>query len=56
MTNGPRLHVLYTGMTGYLPRRVFQHKHKLLRGFTSRYNLTRLVYYEMFAYPRDAIA
>ncbi len=56
MTNGPRSHVLYTGMTGYLPRRVFQHKHKLFPGFTSRYNLTRLVYYEMFAYPGDAIA
>jgi putative endonuclease len=56
MTNGPRSHVLYTGITGYLPRRVFQHKHKLLPGFTSRYHVTRLVYYEMFAYPGDAIA
>jgi putative endonuclease len=43
-------------MTGYLLRRVFQHKHKLLPGFTCHYNLTRLVYYEMFAYPGDAIA
>jgi putative endonuclease len=56
MTNRPRSHVLYTGLTGYLLRRAFQHKHKLLPGFTCHYNLTRLVYYEMFAYPGDAIA
>ena len=48
MTNGPRSHVLYTGVTGNLSRRVFEHKHKLVPGFTSRYNLTRLAYYEMF--------
>ena len=43
MTNGPRSHVLYAGITGNLPRRVFEHKSKLGTGFTSRYNLTRLV-------------
>jgi putative endonuclease len=56
MTNGPRSHVLYTGITGDLLRRVFQHKNKLSSGFTSRYNLTRLVYYEEFVYPDAAIA
>jgi putative endonuclease len=56
MTNGPRSHVLYTGVTGSLPRRVFEHKNKLSPGFTSRYNLTRLVYYDMFVYPAEAIA
>ena len=40
MTNNQRFHVLYTGITGDLPRRVFEHKHKLTPGFTSRYNLT----------------
>jgi putative endonuclease len=55
MTNRPRSHVLYTGITGDLPHRVFQHKSKLLPGFTSRYNLTRLVYYEEFLYPDAAI-
>ena len=55
MTNGPRSHVLYTGITGDLPRRVFEHKNKLVPGFTSRYNLTRLAYYEAFAYPDLAI-
>ena len=55
MTNRPRSHVLYTGITGDLPHRVFQHKNKLTPGFTSRYNLTRLVYYEEFVYPDAAI-
>src|SRR5260370_1698862 len=56
MTNRPRSHVLYTGISGNLSRRVFQHKNKLVPGFTSRYNLTRLVYYECFVYPDPALA
>jgi putative endonuclease len=56
MTNGPRSAVLYTGVTGQLVRRVWQHKQKRVPGFTSRYNLTRLVYYERFYYPDAAIA
>ena len=55
MTNRPRSHVLYTGVTGNLLRRVWEHKNKVLPGFTSRYNLTRLVHYESFAYPDAAI-
>ena len=55
MTNRSRSHVLYTGITGNLSRRVFEHKNKLVEGFTSRYNLTRLVYYEAYAYPGLAI-
>lgn len=55
MTNRPRSHVLYTGVTGDLPHRVFQHKNKLVPGFTSRYSLTRLAYYEEFVYPDAAI-
>jgi putative endonuclease len=55
MTNRPRSHALYTGIAGDLTRRVFQHKNKLVPGFTSRYNLTRLVYYEEFVYPDAAI-
>jgi putative endonuclease len=55
MTNGPKSAVLYTGITGNLPHRVWQHKHKLTPGFTSRYNLTCLVYYERFFYPDAAI-
>ena len=56
MASNSRKHVLYTGVTGNLPRRVFEHKQRLTQGFTRRYNVTRLVYYERFAYPGDAIA
>ena len=55
MTNNQRSHVLYTGITGDLPRRIHEHKNKLTPGFTSQYNLTRLVYCEMFSYPGGAI-
>ena len=36
MTNGPKSAVLYAGITGNLPHRVWQHKNKLIPGFTSR--------------------
>ena len=47
---------LYTGMTNNLQRRVYEHKHKLGEGFTKKYNVTRLVYYEQFREVRDAVA
>ena len=37
---------LYTGMTSNLKRRVYEHKQKLRDGFTKKYNVTRLAYYE----------
>jgi len=45
----------YTGVTNDLERRVFEHKHKVVKGFTERYNITRLVYFESFEYILDAI-
>jgi putative endonuclease len=48
--------VLYTGVTSDLKKRVWEHKEKLVDGFTKRYNVTKLVYYEVFADIRDAIA
>ncbi|NLU48786.1 MAG: GIY-YIG nuclease family protein [Syntrophomonadaceae bacterium] len=39
--------VLYTGVTSDLKRRVYEHKHKLVEGFTKKYNVNRLVYYEV---------
>ena len=47
---------LYTGMTNNLQRRVYEHKNKLIDGFTKKYNVTRLVYYELYHDVRDAIA
>jgi putative endonuclease len=48
--------VLYTVMTNNLERRVYQHKNKVTEGFTSKYNVDRLVYMETFGDVRDAIA
>ena len=44
MTNVSR--TLYTGVTNNLVRRVYEHKNKIIPGFTSRYNITELVYFE----------
>ena len=38
--------VMYIGMTNNLTTRLYQHKHKLVEGFTSAYNVNKLVYYE----------
>jgi putative endonuclease len=51
-----RSRVLYVGVTNDLARRVNEHKQGLIAGFTSRYRVTRLVYFEEFADIRDAIA
>ena len=50
-----RSKVLYTGVTSDLVRRVYQHKQKLVEGFTKKYNLTKLVYYEAGDDVRTAI-
>jgi putative endonuclease len=39
-------HVLYVGMTNNLERRIYEHKNKLIKGFTEKYNLNKLVYFE----------
>jgi len=48
--------VLYTGVTNDLCRRVLEHKLKQVPGFTARYNVNRLVYYESYSRIQDAIA
>jgi putative endonuclease len=48
--------VLYVGVTNNIERRVFEHKEKIEGGFTARYNVNRLVYFETYHDVRDAIA
>jgi putative endonuclease len=48
--------MLYVGVTNDLQKRVFQHKFKLIPGFTQKYNLYKLVYFEEFGDIRAAIA
>jgi putative endonuclease len=47
--------VLYVGITNDLIRRVYEHKNKLIEGFTEEYNVDKLVYYELFNDPINAI-
>ena len=47
--------VLYTGITNDLKRRVYEHKEKFVAGFTKKYNVSKLVYYEAFEDPENAI-
>ena len=48
--------VLYIGVTSNLVGRIYQHKHKLVDGFSSSYNLTKLVYFEVSQDISSAIA
>jgi putative endonuclease len=54
MASGPN-GTLYTGMTNDLSRRVYEHREKLVEGFTKRYGVKRLVYFEVFPTAPDAI-
>jgi putative endonuclease len=40
--------VIYTGVTSDLKKRVYEHREKCIDGFTKKYNVTKLVYYEVF--------
>ena len=48
--------VLYTGVTNDLRRRVWAHREGIVKGFTKRYNVRKLVYFEQYGDPRTAIA
>ncbi|MEH2392322.1 MAG: GIY-YIG nuclease family protein [Nostoc sp.] len=48
--------VLYTGVTNNLQRRVYEHKEKIIEGFTKKYNITKLVSYEVFEDAYTAIS
>jgi len=47
--------VLYIGITHDLKKRVYEHKEKFVDGFTKKYNVSKLVYYEIFEDPENAI-
>ncbi len=47
--------VLYIGVTNDLERRIFEHKNKIVKGFTSRYNVDQLMYFEKFTNINEAI-
>jgi putative endonuclease len=51
-----RSRTLYIGVTGSLQKRMFEHKRKLHTGFTATYNCNRLVWFERFVDPGNAIA
>jgi putative endonuclease len=54
MTNHSK--TLYTGMTNDINRRVYEHKQKLISGFTQKYNINKLVYFEETTDVTEAIA
>jgi putative endonuclease len=53
MTNKSK--TLYVGATNNLQRRVYEHKNKMIQGFTSKYNITKVVYFEVFNDIESAI-
>jgi putative endonuclease len=48
--------VLYVGLTNDFVRRIWEHKSKMIEGFTKKYNIDKLVYYEKFDDTNSAIA
>ena len=47
--------VLYTGVTNNLIKRMYQHKNKMVAGFTAKYNINKLIYYEVYIDINEAI-
>jgi putative endonuclease len=47
--------VLYTGITNNLKRRLYEHKNKLVKGFTEKYNVNKLVYFDITTDVKVAI-
>jgi putative endonuclease len=47
--------VLYTGVTSDLKKRIWEHKERIVKRFTEKYNIDKLVYFEIFNDPENAI-
>ena len=64
MTRQPAIYIitnkrngtLYTGVTSNLPKRIWEHKNKITKGFSAKYKLSRLVYFEAFEEMNQAIS
>ncbi len=54
LANRPR-GTLYVGVTSSLLRRIYQHKEKMVEGFSAKYDLSKLVYFEKFENIRNAV-
>jgi len=50
-----RSRVLYVGVTSELKQRIWKHRTKAIKGFTAKYNVDRLMYYEVYSDPFTAI-
>ncbi len=48
--------MLYTGVTNNLERRLFEHKNKLIKGFASKYNICKIIWYDIFESSYEAIS
>jgi predicted GIY-YIG superfamily endonuclease len=55
-TANKRNGTIYTGVTSYLPKRAFEHREGLVKGFSARYGCKRLVWYELHETMLEAIA
>jgi len=47
--------VLYTGVTSDLKKRIWEHKEKVIDGFTKNYNINKLIFFEIYNDPENAI-
>ncbi len=56
ITTNQRNNVLYTGITNNIARRIYEHKNKIVKGFTSKYNIDKLIYIEEYSNPEETIA
>lgn len=54
LSNTPNT-VLYVGVTRDLYKRMYQHQNKLIKGFTTRYNVSKLIYYEEYKNINEAL-
>lgn len=55
IATNPQDNVFYTGVTNNLIRRIYEHKQKQVLGFTEKYNINKLVFYEVFKDINEAI-